>query len=151
MAALLDCDPHCFPIGAMSPESVILQIFDHLDERRYGALLSLMTPDAVWVRQGIHLRGHAQIRAALEERSPTQRIRHLITNLLQRAGDGQHAEFSHYMTALRHDDGEVHRGPVRIAGAFRMSVVNTMLVCTGGTWQIAAQTIAAEFEFAQAA
>ena len=136
----------------LTPEQTVLAFFDHLDERRYGELLSLMAPDAVWHRQGKVLQGHAQIRSALQERSNTQRIRHLITNLLQRSASDSdsdsEARFSHYMTALRHDDGEPHTGPVTIQGPLRMSLVNTRLQRRGGAWCVVEQSIVTEFEFA---
>ena len=122
-------------------------MFDCLDERRYGELVSLMTEDAIWHRQGQSLRGHAQILAALAQRSPTQRIRHLVTNLLVRAASADEIHCSHYMTALRYDDGQERRGPLRIDGPFRMSVVTSRLVNHDGTWRVAEQAIATEFEF----
>ena len=132
----------------MSPEQTIIAMFDHLDEARYDALLSLMTPQAVWHRQGQRLQGHAQILAALLQRSATQRIRHLVTNLLQRSAASNEAQFSHYMTALKFDDGQVRAGPVTISGPFRMSLVTTQLVRLDGAWRVAEQAIATEFEFA---
>ena len=132
----------------MTPEQTILAMFDHLDERRYDELLALMTPQAVWHRQGKRLRGHAQILAALNERSGTQRIRHLVTNLLQRSVSDDNASFSHYMTALRFDDGQSHAGPVTIRQPFRMSLVTTQLVRTAAGWRVTEQAIVTEFEFA---
>ena len=138
----------------MSPEQTILAMFDHLDERRYDALLTLMAPQAVWHRQGQRLQGHAQILAALQQRSDTQRIRYLVTNLLQRWATGDEAQFSHYMTALKFDDGKPHEpygpnaGPVTISGPFRMSLVTTQLVRLDGAWRVAEQAIVTEFEFA---
>ena len=132
----------------MTPEQTILAMFDCLDEQRYDALLALMAPDAIWHRQGKRLQGHAQILAALRERSATQRIRHLITNLRQRSASDNEAEFSHYMTALRYDDGRSHSGPVTIPGPFRMSLVTTRLVRPAGVWHVAEQAIVTEFDFA---
>lgn len=132
----------------MSPEQTLLAMFDHLDNRRYDALLSLMVPGAVWHRQGMRLQGHAQILAALRERSPTQRIRHLVTNLLQRSATPDAAQFTHYMTALKFDDGRVHTGPVTIDGPLRMSLVTTQLQRIEGTWRVTDQAIVTEFDFA---
>ena len=132
----------------MSPEQTILMMFDHLDERRYEALLALMAAQAVWHRQGQRLQGHGQIRAALQQRSETQRIRHLVSNLLQRSASGDEAQYSHYMTALKFDDGQVHAAPVTIRGPLRMSLVTTQLVRLAGVWLVAEQAIVTEFEFA---
>ena len=38
---------HSFQNRTMSPDQTILAMFDHLDERRYDALLGLMAPHAV--------------------------------------------------------------------------------------------------------
>lgn len=131
----------------MHPEQTLLAMFDHLDEGEYEGLLSLMTPDAVWHRRGQRLQGHAQIRAALQERSGTQRIRHLVTNVLQRPGSDDEVNISCYLTALKHDDGQVHAGPVGVRGFFRMARVTTRLVRVDGAWRIAEQAIVTEFEF----
>lgn len=132
----------------MHPEQTLLAMFDHLDEGEYEGLLSLMTPDAVWYRRGQRLQGHAQIRAALQERSATQRIRHLVTNVLQGSGSDDEVNISCYLTALKHDDGQVHSGPVHVRGFFRMARVTTRLVRVDGAWRIAEQAIVTEFEFA---
>ena len=131
----------------MNPEQTILAMFDHLDEARYDALLALMTPQAVWHRQGQRLQGHAQILAALRQRSPTQRIRHLVSNLLQRSASAGEAQYSHYMTALKFDDGQVRAGPVTISGPFRMSLVTTQLLQLDGAWRVAEQAIVTQFDF----
>lgn len=133
----------------ISPEQTLLLMFDHLDEGRYDALLALMTPDAVWHRRGQCLRGPAQIRAALQERSTTQRIRHLATNLLQRSATPDEVSYSNYLTALKFDDGQVRTGPVTVPGFFRMAHVTTRLVRVADAWRIAEQAIVTEFEFAQ--
>ncbi len=132
----------------MSPEQTLLTMFDHLDEGQHESLLSLMTPDAVWIRRGQRLQGHAQIRAALQERSPTQRMRHLATNLLQRSASDDEVYVSNHLIALKFDDGQAHTGPVTVHGFLRMARVNTRLVRMDGAWRIAEQVIVTEFEFA---
>jgi ketosteroid isomerase-like protein len=138
-----------FPALNMSPEQTLLWMFDHLDEGRFDALLALMTPDAVWHRQGQRLEGHAQILASLNERSPTTRIRHLATNLLQRSATDDEVHISLYLTALKHDDGQPRSGAVTVRSAFRMAYVTTRLVRVAGAWRIAEQVIVPEFLFAQ--
>lgn len=131
----------------MDPEQTLLAMFDQLDQGNDEGVLSLMTADAVWHRRGQRLHGHGQIRAALQERSPTQRIRHLATNLLQRAANGDEVNISCYLTALKFDDGQPHSGPVGVRGFLRMARVDTRLVRVHGAWRIAEQAIVTEFEF----
>ena len=134
----------------MAPYQELLQVthrfFYCLDEGRYGELLALMSPEAVWHRQGRILRGHPQIRAALEERSSTQRIRHVITNAFLDKADDERAELRAYMTAYRFDDGKPSSGPVVIDGPFRLSLVRTRFARCGGEWRIVEQSLAPEFE-----
>ena len=59
----------------MTPESatdtlaqLTYRFFYFLDEHRFADLLGMMKADAVWHRQGKHLRGHGDILAELEGR-----------------------------------------------------------------------------------
>ncbi len=131
----------------MNPEQTLLSMFDHLDQSDYESLLSLMTPDAVWHRRGQRLQGREQILSALNERSKTQRIRHLATNLLQQPVGDAECHISCYLTALKHDDGQVHTGPVPVRGFFSMARVTTRLVRADGRWRVAEQAIDTEFQF----
>lgn len=50
-----------------------------LDTRDYEGLIALFAPDGVWHRQGRALSGAAEMRTALEARSATFEIRHVLT------------------------------------------------------------------------
>lgn len=106
-----------------------------------------MTPDAAWHRQGKTLRGHPEILAALEERSATQRIRHVVTNAFLDEADGEEMLLVAYMTAYRFDDGKPSSGPVLIDGPFRLSLVRTRFARSAGEWRIVELSLTAEFEF----
>ena len=125
------------------------RFFYYLDERRYADLLALMNPDAVWDRQGKRLRGHKEILAALEGRSPTQRIRHVITNALIDASADGSATVKAYMIAYRFDDGAPPPlPPLTIDGPLSMSLLATRFVREGdGNWLIAEQSSVPEFQF----
>jgi ketosteroid isomerase-like protein len=135
------------PTDLRAAEQSLVAFFDHLDEQRYDALLALMTPDAVWHRHGKTLRGTDQIMAALRERSATQRIRHVLTNLLEREAPAGEIVLTHHMTAYKYDDGQITRGPVAIRGPFRFSMVRTRWRRHDQRWLIAEQAIDAEFDF----
>ena len=128
-------------------QQITHQFFLCLDEFRYDDLVSLMTPDAQWHRQGKVLRGHAQALTALGERPRTQRIRHVITNFLVTRADDSGADAVAYMTAYKHDDGTDAPPPRTIPGPFRMLLVKTRFTRQAGRWLIAEQSATAEFEF----
>ena len=78
--------------------------FMHLDNQEFDSLADLMAPDGVWHRAGKELRGRAMLLAAMDARGATRRTRHLITNLIVDAIDGDHAEAVFYSTAFVHTD-----------------------------------------------
>lgn len=123
------------------------RFFHSLDERDYDAVVALFAGDGVWLRQGERLQGHAAVRRALEARSSTLRIRHVITNAFIERVEGDEATLVAYMTAYRHDDGQPSTAPPRIAGPLRISKVVARFRRTGGDWRIAEQTLTPEFEF----
>lgn len=123
------------------------RFFYCLDEFRYRELVDSMVPEGTWHRQGKVLRGRDAVLAALEERPPTMRIRHVITNFLVTAATDDVAEAVAYMTAYRHDDGRDLPMPRTIAGPFRVLLVKTRFHRQQGRWLIAEQAATSEFEF----
>jgi hypothetical protein len=118
-----------------------------LDEFRYDELLGLMREDAVWHRQGKVLAGRAQIRAALDERPRSQRIRHVVSNPFIAEQSAGAARMIAYMIGYRADDGVSRPPPQTIDGPLRFLVVETRFVQADGRWWIADQRAVPEFEF----
>ncbi len=126
---------------------VVHEMFYALDTSDYERLMHLFEPDGSLLRQGELLKGRQNITLAMQKRSTTQRIRHVISNGFI---ESQALDLTHlvaYMTVYRFDDGAVHTGPVAISRAFRISVVHAAMRPVEKTWQIAAMTFTPEFEF----
>jgi hypothetical protein len=121
-----------------------------LDESRYAELVATFRDDGVWHRQGKTLKGHAQILAAMRERPPTQRTRHVISNAFLSEADTNSATLVAYMTAYRFDDGTVRQPPYPIEGPFRFNLLKIRFVREAGAWRIAEQWGTPEFEFVHA-
>jgi hypothetical protein len=121
-----------------------------LDEFRYDELQGLMREDAVWHRQGKVLAGRAQIRAALEERPRSQRIRHVVTNPFIAEQSAGTARMIAYMIGYRADEGVSRPAPQTIDGPLRFLLVETRFVHADGRWWIADQRAIPEFEFRNA-
>ncbi len=127
---------------------VMHEMFHALDTANYERLVKTFEPDGTLLRQGELLQGRNQIMNAMQKRSTTQRIRHVISNTFI---DSQAAGLMHlvaYMTAYRFDDGTLHTGPVAISRPFRMSIVHASMRPQDDSWQIAAMTFTPEFDFA---
>jgi hypothetical protein len=145
-------------VSEMATESVfesLVQIthrfFWCLDEFRYDELLSMMRPDAVWHRQGQAPQGHAAIRANLDGRPASQRIRHVISNPFIAERGERSAKLIAYMIGYRADEGVRRPPPQTIDGPLRFLVVETDFVEIDGRWWIQVQRATPEFEFRNAA
>ena len=127
---------------------LLYRFYYWFDEFRYEDMAALFVPDGVWHRAGKALRGREQILAALHERSTTQRVRHVITNVLVDAIDSVTAKVVLYLTAYQHDTGARIEMPPKIPSPSLLLVVTATLVRTDAGWRIAEQTMKREFEFA---
>ena len=128
------------------------RFFHALDQSYYADLLALFEPDAIWHRQGAVLRGHDEIRAALDKRSATQRIRHVLSNTFvaaaEPAPEGDKARLISYMTAYRFDNGVLPVGLVTIEGPMQLYAVNATVLLAPQRAGIAELEITPEFCFA---
>jgi SnoaL-like domain len=123
------------------------QFFFCLDQFDYEKLVGLFEADGIFYHQGERLSGRADIMRAMTDRSPTQRIRHVISNVFIDSETAGTANVVAYMTAYRFDDGQLHTGPVAIGGPLRLSVVRACMRSSGSDWKIAEMGFAAEFDF----
>ena len=114
----------------------VMSFYRHLDERDYGALTALLAADATWYRQGKVLRGPGETLAALQQRSPTMHIAHLITNLVADRFDTDLCVMRGYMLVVRHDSGQAPSRPAPLTGIESIRTVHIQLVRNGGQWLI---------------
>jgi hypothetical protein len=83
----------------------VIRFFRCLDERDYRGMAALLAPDGVWSRQGQELRGESDLLAAMERRSASLRVHHLLSNLLTETMGEDRANVTAYMLVVRHDGG----------------------------------------------
>ena len=114
--------------------------FESLDENRYEALLASFAPDARWLRQGRWLEGHAAIRAALQARPATTRVRHVISNLQVEAEQDGEVALRCYLTALRQVGDAA-------PALFRLNLVSCVYRREADGWLLVEQQLVPEFEF----
>jgi hypothetical protein len=126
---------------------VLTQFFNHFDAWRYGEMADLFAPDGVWHRMGKALRGRPAIMDALNARSRTQTVRHVVTNLQVDAQDAASAEFVLYVTAYQHDSGTKPSAPPKIRAPYLLLVVPGTMTKIGQDWRIASMAMNREFEF----
>ena len=124
----------------------LTRFFNYFDQWRYDDMVALFAPDGVWHRQGKALRGEA-ILAALNARSRTQTVRHVITNIQVDVVDAAAADFVLYVTAYMHDTGTKSLSPPKIQAPYLLLVVPGGLVKIGDDWKVAHMSMNREFEF----
>ena len=122
--------------------------FNYFDQWRYDDMVALFTPEAVWHRQGKALQGEA-IMAALNARSRTQTVRHVITNIQVDVKAPTSADFILYVTAYTHDSGVTVATPPTIQMPSLLLVVPGALVKLGNDWKIVQMSMNREFVFGE--
>ena len=126
---------------------VLIRFFNYFDQWGYREMADLFAPDGVRHRQGKALRGRAEILAALDARSTTQRVRHVVTNVQIDVVAADAATSLLYLTAYMHETGAKQASPPRIRAPYLFLVVPGRLVRTGAGWKIASMEMNREFEF----
>lgn len=132
-------------------QQLLHRFFYCLDQSDYDGLLALFDPNGVWHRQGVALRGHAAMREAIQKRSATQRIRHVLTNVLVHKHDEHVAGVGGYMAVYRFDNGQPQDGLVTIDGPSQLYTVRATIRIAADDATLVALNITPEFRFASAA
>jgi hypothetical protein len=125
---------------------VLTRFFNAFDRWRYDDMVAMFAPNGVWHRAGKSLKG-AAILEALNARSRTQTVRHVVTNIQVDVGDASTAEFILYVTAYMHDTGTKAISPPKIQSPYLLLVVPGTLVKVDDDWKIASMSMNREFEF----
>ena len=97
---------------------ILIRFFNEFDGWRYREMVALFAPDGVWHRQGRALRGAEAILAVLAQRSTTQTVRHVVTNVQVTALDADTAKSLLYVTAYQPIRASRRRRP-RLSSARR--------------------------------
>jgi hypothetical protein len=125
---------------------IINRFFTRLDERDYAGMQELVSPDLSWLRQGKLLRGRDDLMRALQARSPTYVIRHIVSNAVFDAQSVDRAEGGFYLTVVRYDDGRPVEGPAPLAGIALVSVYKARFALLAEGWRIAALSSTVAFD-----
>lgn len=126
------------PIPTQDPlaraTDVLVRFFRHLDERDYEALADLL--DGEWHRQGKVLTSRQGVLDALNARSETRRIVHLLTNIsAYEVADGSIA-LTAYMLVVQHESGDFIDGPAPYEGISNIRTLRARAAETPDGWRI---------------
>jgi hypothetical protein len=116
----------------------VMAFFRDLDDNNYEGLISRMTPDGVWKRQGKVMQGHDDVRQTMGKRPVSGRVHHLITNLVADKFDADRCEMRGYMLVIKHDGGgKPVEGTAPLKGIENIRTNYITLVRKDGKWLIA--------------
>ena len=146
----MSIDRKLLPAAQVELAQLLHEFFYRLDEFEYEALIALMEPEALWHRQGKIQRGATESLAALGQRSRTQRIRHVLTNIRVTELGASEARTMAYMTVYKHDDGVKASSPRTIKGPSGFLLVWTHFRRHGDHWLVAEMKAVPEFQIPQA-
>lgn len=122
--------------AALACERLLVRLFHCLDARDYEGVAACFDDDSLWLRQGKELRGPAQVLEALQARSATIHVHHLLSNIDVRMTDANHAESIAYMTVYRSDTGKPPRFPVAMHGPDLVAVCTGEFRCAADDWRV---------------
>ena len=75
-----------------------LRFYRYLDTREHDAVAASFAPEGVWHRQGVALKGPAEVLAAMHKRSPQRSTAHVLSNVWAEALDPDHARVHYYLS-----------------------------------------------------
>jgi ketosteroid isomerase-like protein len=89
-------------LEGLAVEKTVVALWAAMDAGDFNRVADSFAEDGVWHRQGKQLKGPAMVRAALAERHPGTRTRHMLTNALVHFDGADSAKLSCYMCVFHH-------------------------------------------------
>lgn len=128
-------------------QQLVFRYFYCLDELDYEGMLRLLSPDIHWSRLGIESRGIDEVRASLQGRSTTRRIRHVLTNNVMLERQGDRARGICYITSYMFENHQPVTEPPRIRSPFLMNVLHCGFTRRPEGWRISELKLDIQFRF----
>ncbi|MEO6973877.1 MAG: nuclear transport factor 2 family protein [Rhodoferax sp.] len=125
----------------------LTRFYDFYDRWDYEAMVALFSPDGLWHRAGKKLMGREAIMAELGLRPTTQKVRHVLSNLLVDVVDEQHALLRGYLTVYRREGCVPDDSEVLIHAPSLLLQVTAGFERTSNAWLISKQVMRRDFIF----
>lgn len=125
----------------------LMRFFFCLDERRYEQVVKMFSPSGQWLRQGKLHTGAAEVMAMLRNRSETQIVRHVVSNVLVESTQGSTIIAKSYVTGYVYNGKADAQLPVAIRGAHRLFVGTTEFEPRGNAIYISKHGMEPVFDF----
>jgi len=119
-------------------QKLVRQYYSHVDQREFDKAVQLFTPDVEWYSMGVNLHGREDILEALKPALGRGTIRHVVTNMVVKVVNDDHAESDFYHTIYYQSEAEfeTHDGPIPFEGPHRTHDQHDWYVRTDDGWKI---------------
>ena len=121
--------------------------YDLYDRWDYEGMVAFFSPDGLWHRAGKKLMGREAIMAELRLRPITQKVRHVLSNLLVDVVDERHTLLRGYLTVYRHEGCAADDSEVLIHAPSLLLRVTAEFERTSNAWLISNQVMRRDFIF----
>lgn len=126
-----------FHLAENEIEKQLYRFFRGLDERAFGTMAAIMTPDGVWRRGGVDIHGRDMLVEAMERRGADRNTRHILSNLIIEAGKDEAATATFYSTAWVHVGAADEKGVSPIGVPSSIGVYTATFKRVEDGWQMA--------------
>ena len=117
-------------------ERLLVRLFHCLDARDYEGVAACFAEDSLWLRQGKELRGPKQVLQALQQRTATIHVHHILASIDVRLTNANQAKSTAYMLVYRSDSGKPPQFPIKAAGPELGAVCTGELRRAGDDWRV---------------
>jgi len=124
-------------LESIAVERALIALWAHLDAGQFDDVAASFSDDGIWYRQGKQLKGPTMVRAAMAERHPGIRTRHILSNTLVSFESPDVAQMSCYMCVFQHqgEPGAPLPSPMNVP--LTVNQTNARMHRTGGGWKVA--------------
>lgn len=123
-------------LDGLAAERAFVQFWRALDAGEFDRVAAAFAEQGVWLRQGKELRGPPMVRAAMAERHPGTRTRHLAANVIVDVPGADRAELTCYMCVFHHVGEADARSPAPMNLPITVNQTTAAMVRTPQGWQI---------------
>lgn len=118
----------------LAAQGLLVEFFRALDDNRYSDMADMLE-GGVWHRRGVAIDTRAALMAAMEGRSQTRVIRHVLTNVSS-ASDEEEVAVTAYMMVFQQEPGQALDGPAPMPGISTIRTVHCRAAAGPGGWRI---------------
>ncbi|SFU11293.1 nuclear transport factor 2 family protein [Mesorhizobium sp. YR577] len=125
------------PLAENEIRKQLYRFFLALDERQFDTMTQIMTPDGLWRRAGIEIRGGGMLLEVMGKRGADRHTRHILSNMIIDMETAEAATARFYSTAWVYVGAPDEKGVCPIDIPSSIGVYTAKFARTEKGWQMA--------------